>query len=67
VRAPARLVSGPRACALGAERGHGQRGSGRDGGGGTERTGAEKKKERKEMVTDRWGQAEGMTENRRND
>jgi hypothetical protein len=67
VRAPASLVSGPQASALRAERGHGQRGSGRDGGGGTERTGAEKKKERKEMVTDRWGQAEGMTKNRRND
>jgi hypothetical protein len=26
-----------------------------------------KKKGRKEMVTDRWGQAEGMTENRKND
>jgi hypothetical protein len=64
---PAGLVSEPRACALEAERGHGQRGSGRDGGGGTERTGAEKKKERKEMVTNRWGQAEGMTENRKND
>jgi hypothetical protein len=60
------LVSGPRACALEAERGHGQRGSGRDGGGGTERTAAEKKMERKEMVTDMWGQAEGMTENRKN-
>jgi hypothetical protein len=67
VRAPASLVSGPRACALGAERGHGQQGSGRDGGGGTERTDAEKKKERKEIVTNRWGQAEGMTENRKND
>jgi hypothetical protein len=35
--------------------------------GGTEGAGAGKKKEKKEMVTDRWGQAEGMTENRRND
>jgi hypothetical protein len=61
------MVSGPRVCALEAERGHRQRGSGRDGGGGTEGTGAEKKKERKEMVTNRWSQAEGMTENRRND
>jgi hypothetical protein len=60
------LVSGPRACTLEVERGHGQRGRGRDGGGGTERTGAKKKKERKEMVTDRWGQAKGMTENRKN-
>jgi hypothetical protein len=67
VRAPASLVSGPQASALRAERGHRQRGSGRDGGGGTRRTGVEKKKERKEMVTDRWGQAEGMTENRKND
>jgi hypothetical protein len=30
--------------------------------GGKERTGAGKKKGRKEMVTDRWGRAEGMTE-----
>jgi hypothetical protein len=40
--------------------------------GGTEGAGAGKKKEKKEMVTDRWGRAggmsekEGMTENRRN-
>jgi hypothetical protein len=29
---------------------------------GTKEAGAGKKKERKEMVTDRWGRAEGMTE-----
>jgi hypothetical protein len=33
--------------------------------GGIERAGAGKKKERKEMVTDRWGRAEGMTEKER--
>jgi hypothetical protein len=31
------------------------------------RSGTRKKKEKKEMVTDRWGQAGGMTENRKND
>jgi hypothetical protein len=31
------------------------------------RSGMRKKKEKKAMVTDRWGQAEGMTENRKND
>jgi hypothetical protein len=36
-------------------------------GGCARETGAGKRKEKKEMVTDRWGQAEGMTENRRND
>jgi hypothetical protein len=35
--------------------------------GGIEEAGVAKKKERKGMVTDRWGQVEGMTENRRND
>jgi hypothetical protein len=32
--------------------------------GGTEGAGAWKKKEKKEMVTDRWGRAGGMTEKR---
>jgi hypothetical protein len=31
------------------------------------RSGTRKKKEKKEMVTDRWGRAGGMTEKRRND
>jgi hypothetical protein len=35
--------------------------------GGTEGAGSGKKKERKEMVTDRWGRAEGMTEKDGND
>jgi hypothetical protein len=41
VRAPASLVSGPRASALRAERGHGQQGSGRDSGGETGEVGHE--------------------------
>jgi hypothetical protein len=35
--------------------------------GGTEGAGVRKKKGRKGAVTDRWGQAEGMTENRTDD
>jgi hypothetical protein len=31
------------------------------------RSGTRKKKEKKEIVTDRWGRAGGMTEKRRND
>jgi hypothetical protein len=79
VRALARLVSGPRACALGAERGHGQRGSAAEAEEEQRRSGARKKKERektgaptggaglagRENGSARW--AGGMTEKRRND
>jgi hypothetical protein len=51
--AQTRLVGGPLGVV---ERGHGQRGSGRDGGGGTE--GVERgEEERKERGADRWGRA----------
>jgi hypothetical protein len=69
VKAPASLVGGPRACSPGAERGHGQRGSSRDSGGGTGEVGHEEE-ERKEkgcrQVGSSWRmtEKEGMTEKR---
>jgi hypothetical protein len=62
VKAPMSLVGGPQACTPGRS---GATGS--EGAAGTveteqRRSGTRKKKEKKEMVTDRWGRAEGMTE-----
>jgi hypothetical protein len=50
-----------------AERGHGQRGAAGAAEMEQRRSGTRKKKEKKEMVTDRWGRAEGMTEKEGND
>jgi hypothetical protein len=62
VRAPARLVSGTRACALGRSGATGSEGAARTVEEEQRRSGTRKKKEKKEMVTDRWGRAGGMTE-----
>jgi hypothetical protein len=56
----------------GVERGHGQRGSGRDSGGGTEEIGHEEEEGKEKgcrQVGSSWGmtEKEGMTEKRRND
>jgi hypothetical protein len=73
VKAPASLVGGPRACTLGRSGATGSEGAARTAEMEQRRSGTRKKKEKKEMVTDRWGRAEemtekeGMTEKRRND
>jgi hypothetical protein len=59
VRTPASLVSGPRASALRVEQGHGQRGSGRDGGGEIGEVGHEeeegKERDGHRQVGSSWG------------
>jgi hypothetical protein len=69
VKAPANLVGGPRACSPRAERGHGQRGSSRDSGGGTGEVGHEEEEGKEKgcrQVGSSWGmtEKEGMTEKR---
>jgi hypothetical protein len=68
VKAPASLVGGPQACSPGAERGHGQRGSSRDSGGGTGEVRHEEEEGKEKgcrQVGSSWGMTErkeGMTE-----